>query len=172
MIHRLAGLLVVTIAALGVSTAGAESGAGPAPPAAGAAAAGLKWRLDFDGAKAQAAAEQKMVLLFFHGSDWCAPCIQMEKEVFQTPEFAAFAAKSLVLLDVDFPEDKPLTPEQRRQNVALKQRFNVGGEDWHEGFPSIAVLSPKGYTLLQEKGYFGGGPAPLIGKLRRLKPLW
>jgi thiol:disulfide interchange protein len=171
MVHRLAGLLVVAIAALGVSAAGAGSGADPAPSPASSAAGGLKWLLDFDGAKAQAAAEQKMVLLFFHGSDWCAPCIRMEKEVFETPEFAALAATSLVLLDVDFPENAPQTPEQRRHNVALKERFNVG-EEWHEGFPSIVVLSPKGYTLLQEKGYSGGGPAPLIEKLQRLKPLW
>ena len=39
-------------------------------------------RTDFEKAKAEAKANNKLVLLTFSGSDWCLPCIKMEKTGF------------------------------------------------------------------------------------------
>ena len=37
----------------------------------------LVWLTDLAKAQAQAKVEKKSVLLVFHGSDWCPPCVEM-----------------------------------------------------------------------------------------------
>lgn len=124
------------------------------------------WLTDLDAALAQAKAENKSVLMLFHGSDWCPPCIALKKQVFSTPEFAEYAARALVLVDVDFPNKKAQAEEQKQRNLALKERFNVG-KKWREGFPTVVLLNQAGETVYQEKGYRGGGPSEVLPKLQR-----
>src|ERR1700683_5275942 len=64
----------------------------------------LPWLTDLPQAQSRAKSEGKFVLLFFHGSDWCPTCTEMQHQVFDSPEFAQYARRSLVLVDVDFPE--------------------------------------------------------------------
>jgi len=125
-------------------------------------AAELEWLTDLAQAQTKANAEKKSVLLFFHGSDWCPVCREMQREVVDSTEFKAYAQQSLVLVDVDFP-DKGLQNEAlKRTNAALKARFNVG-----ENFPTLVLLNESGETVYQEAGYRGGGPAEVLPKLQR-----
>jgi len=48
-----------------------------------AATAGASWMTDIDSALAKAKKEKKNVLVEFTGSDWCPPCIMMDKKVSQ-----------------------------------------------------------------------------------------
>ena len=79
-------------------------------PAEEAAIARLDWLTDFDAARARSRAENKSLLIDFTGSDWCPPCMRLRKEVFSKPEFTDYAAKNLVLLEVDFQSAKPSRP--------------------------------------------------------------
>ena len=125
------------------------------------------WFTDLAQAQTQAKAEKKLVMLFFHGSDWCPACGEMQHQVFDSPEFIAFAQQSLVLVDVDFPESATQSAELKRANQALKAKFNVG-----DGFPCIVLLNPSGETVYQEAGYFGGGPLELLPSFtRHAKPV-
>jgi protein disulfide-isomerase len=126
----------------------------------------LTWLTDFQKAKAQAKAEGKSILLFFHGSDWCPPCAQMQRQMIDSPEFAQYARQSLILVDVDFPEKTKQSDELRRANPALKAEFNLSQEQG-EGFPTLVLLNQAGETVFQETGYSGGGPAEVLPKLRR-----
>ncbi|HEY5791901.1 MAG TPA: thioredoxin family protein, partial [Chthoniobacterales bacterium] len=74
------------------------------------------WFDNYDTALAQAKKENKPVLVDFTGSDWCPPCKMMDKEVFASTDFQTYAAKSLVLLRVDFPKLKPLSAELQKRN--------------------------------------------------------
>ena len=116
---------------------------------------GAEWLTDYGAALAQAAREDKAVLIDFTGSDWCGWCMKLKAEVFDTPEFAAFANANLVLLEVDFPRGKKLSAEQQRKNDALQQKFGV------EGFPSLFVLNSAGKPV-GKGGYVRGGPAKFI----------
>src|SRR5436189_204494 len=49
-------------------------------------------------AKDTAKAEHKLILLSFSGSDWCIPCIRMEKDVFEKEAFHQYATEHLVVL--------------------------------------------------------------------------
>ena len=124
------------------------------------------WLTDLPKAQAQAKAEGKSVLLFFHGSDWCPTCIEMQRQVFDSPEFAQYARRALVLVDVDFPEKKTQSDEVKRANLALKARFNFSDE-LGGGYPTLVLLNAAGGTLFQETGYAGGGPAEVLPKLQR-----
>ncbi len=131
-----------------------------------ASGAALTWLTSFEEARAQARAEGKSVLLFFHGSDWCPPCVQMQREVIDSPVFAGYARQALVLVDVDFPQKQTQSEALRQANLALKARFNLSAAR-DEGFPTLVLVNAAGETVFQETGYFGGGPAELVARLRR-----
>jgi protein disulfide-isomerase len=69
-------------------------------------AAELAWTTDLPKAQARAKAEKKLVMLDFTGSDWCGWCIKLNKEVFNTTDFIAYASKNIVPVEVDFPNKK------------------------------------------------------------------
>ena len=125
------------------------------------AAAELTWLTDLNQAEMQAKTEKKMVLLFFHDSGGCPPCVQMQKEVFESPAFIDFACQALVVVSVDFPETTEQIAEAKETNLALKSKFNIGS-----GLPSIVLLNGAGETVFQEMGYAGGGPAEVLANLR------
>ena len=114
------------------------------------------WGDNYQQALATAAKENKKVLLDFTGSDWCGWCIKLKKETFNQPQFKEFADKNLVLVEVDFPQGKSLSPEVKKQNDALQEQFHV------EGFPTIVLLDAQGKTLKQNSGYLPGGPKAMI----------
>jgi protein disulfide-isomerase len=126
----------------------------------------LAWGTDLPNALVRAKAEGKSVLLFFHGSDWCPPCLEMQRQVFGSPEFAQYARRALILVDVDFPQKSGQSEELKRRNLALKAKFNLSTKTG-EGFPTLVLLNDAAETLFQETGYAGGGPAEVMPKLQR-----
>jgi thioredoxin-related protein len=73
----------------------------------------------------------KPIFAFFTGSDWCGWCHKLQREVFAKPAFVEWANQHVVLLELDFPRRKQLSPELVQQNEQLQQVFKVGG------FPTI-----------------------------------
>jgi phage shock protein E len=129
----------------------------------GSHAADLTWLTDLSQAQAQAKTEKKTVMLFFHGSDWCPLCTEMERQVFDSPQFIAYAKQSLVLVSVDFPQKTNSQPVAlQKANQSLKAKFNVG-----ENFPTLVLLNDAGETVFQEASYGGGGPAEVLPQLQR-----
>lgn len=117
------------------------------------------WTDDYDAALAQAAAEQKLVLADFSGSDWCCWCQRLDKEVFGTEEFRRVATNRYVLLMVDSPGDQSLLSEKaKKQNPTLVEKFGV------RGFPSVFILDAKGEVLFRT-GYQEGGPKKYLEML-------
>ena len=124
-----------------------------------------EWQTDYDKALATAKAENKRVLLDFTGSDWCGPCIALKKKVFTQPEFADYAAKNLILVEVDYPNKKVLPDEVKQQNERLKKQYGI--ED--KGFPTIIMLGPDGKVIGEFSGYRNEGPAEFIEKIEKMK---
>lgn len=114
------------------------------------------WQTDYKAALAQAAKENKPVLLDFTGSDWCGWCIRLDKETFSQPEFQSFAKKNLVLVEVDFPNNKPQPANIKKQNEELQKQYNV------EGFPTLVLLNSQGKEIARNPGYLPGGPKAFI----------
>ncbi|OEK00893.1 hypothetical protein BFP97_04930 [Roseivirga sp. 4D4] len=108
----------------------------------------VDWTFDFEAAKASAATSKKTVLVVFSGSDWCKPCIQLHKELFESDEFKAYAKDNLVLVKADFPYRKKnrLSKEQTKHNEKLASQYNPNGE-----FPLAVFTGASGKAL----GSFG-----------------
>lgn len=108
-----------------------------------------EWSTDINLAKKQAKAEGKAIVLSFQGSDWCAPCIKLDHEIFSNPEFTAFAKDNYVMVKVDFPRKKKnrLSKEQQAKNGLLAEKYNPRGY-----FPHVVVLNANG-EVKGELGY-------------------
>lgn len=126
-------------------------------------AAGDAWLTDLDAAKTTAKKENKLVLMDFTGSDWCPPCKKLTAEVLTQQEFLAYAAKHLVLVELDFPNKKPQTAELKAANAKLKNEFAI------KGFPTLILLSSDGKELWRKVGYGSGGTKPILAELDKAR---
>lgn len=120
-----------------------------------------QWADSFADAQQTAKAEHKSVVLVFSGSDWCAPCIKLDREVWQDAGFQADAAADFVFYRADFPRKKEnkLPAELAEANGALAERYNTRG-----AFPLVVVLNPDG-EVLGQAGYEKIGPDAYLAKL-------
>ena len=119
------------------------------------------WTDDYDAALERAAAENKLVLADFSGSDWCGWCKKLDKEVFDTEQFRSLATNEYVLLMVDSPQDEGLlSAKAKKQNPKLVEKYKV------RGFPTVLVLDAKG-EVVYKGGYAKGGPKKYLKTLER-----
>ena len=110
------------------------------------------WLTDLDAAKAQGVKENKPVLVDFTGSDWCPPCKQMHKVVFESAEFTAFASK-YVLVELDYPKAKTQSAELKAKNREWQQKFGISG------FPTVLLIDAKSGDVFGKTVGFGGQSA-------------
>ncbi|WP_078063383.1 thioredoxin family protein [Bacteroides ihuae] len=103
-----------------------------------------------DEAQTLAKKDGKLILLKFSGSDWCAPCIQLQKVIIDDPAFTSFANQKLLLLLADFPRQKKnkLPKEQQEKNDQLAEKYNPEGE-----FPYMVLLDADGKVLHKWSGF-------------------
>jgi thioredoxin-related protein len=102
------------------------------------------WNTNFEDVRVKAEKENKNILLVFSGSDWCGPCIKLDKVVWQSSEFQAEANKSWVVYKADFPKKKAnqLSPELTENNNKLAEKYNKNGS-----FPLVVLLDKKGKVI-------------------------
>lgn len=88
--------------------------------------------------------ENKKILLYFSGSDWCGLCIKFKKNFIAQPDFVAFADENLLLLNADFPRKKAnqLSKEKTQENEILAEKYNPKGL-----FPYIVLLDEQGNVI-------------------------
>ncbi|MAM05171.1 MAG: hypothetical protein CMD06_04330 [Flavobacteriales bacterium] len=118
----------------------------------------LVWHTDVQKAINISEKQNKPLLFFFTGSDWCGWCIRLQKEVFFKPTFTEWANKNVVLVELDFPKRTKLDPTLQQQNRQLAQMFGV------RGYPTIWFVTPEiqegktNFNKLGKAGYMAGGP--------------
>lgn len=117
-----------------------------------------EWFTDFNEAKKAATEKNENIVLVFQGSDWCAPCIKLDKQVWSTQEFKNYAKDHYVLLKADFPKRKKnrLEKQQQEKNNALAETYNKQGL-----FPHVVVLNKQG-KILGRTGYKNVSPKEYI----------
>ena len=114
------------------------------------------WLTDYTAAKTIASQQNRYLFIAFtsmDGGEWSA---RMDKEIFQTPEFVAYAKKNLVLLKVDFPASA--TQPASSTDRMLADLYNI------RGYPTVVVINPLGQKLVDSK-YMKGGPKTFLGEL-------
>ncbi len=107
------------------------------------------WKSTFEEAINQALTENKNIVLVFSGSDWCAPCIKLDKTVWQSDEFKKESETNWVIYKADFPKKKAnqLSQKMIDSNKLLASKYNASGN-----FPLVVLLDKNG-TVLGIEGY-------------------
>jgi thioredoxin-related protein len=111
-----------------------------------------------------AKAENKNVLLYFSGSDWCAPCVKFKKFIVNTPEFQTFATENLIIYNADFPRlsKNKLAKEVEKENETLADKYNSKGI-----FPLILLLDVDGKVIKKWEEFPKETVEEFIGKLKK-----
>lgn len=81
------------------------------------------------------------ILLSFTGSDWSSHCQRLAENVYNQPEFVAFAQTEVVPVQLDYPKLTAVKPGLAGQNERMKTHFDV------VAFPTIILLAPNGDYL-------------------------
>ncbi len=93
------------------------------------------WLVSLDEAYAQSQKTGKPIMANFTGSDWCGWCKRLTASVFSKPEFKQWAAKNVILLELDYPKRFKLPTDIQQQNANMQQSFKV------TGFPTVWVFN-------------------------------
>ena len=109
------------------------------------------WETNIEKAKNIAKTTNKSILIKFTGSDWCPPCIELEKTVFATSDFTKYAEDKLVLVELDYPQRKEQPAELKKQNQMLQQKYKI------QGFPTVLITDSEGLPFAKT-GFQPGGP--------------
>ncbi len=120
---------------------------------------------NFGEAKKEAKENHKRILVVFEGSDWCAPCMKLEKEILSTTSFKNLAEKEFIIYKADFPRSKKnrQSEEIQASNKTLAEKYNTKGY-----FPYIAVLNSNA-ELIGSKGYKKTSPEEYFKELNAIK---
>ena len=114
------------------------------------------WQEDYSKVKKLAKSENKPILIFFTGSDWCGPCKMLVSDVFKTEKFKKLSEEEFILYEANFPRNKDLiSKSQKNDNSKLKETFGINT------YPTVVILDPKekelgrlkGYNLMRETSY-------------------
>ena len=107
------------------------------------------WLSSYDKALEKAKADKKLVIADFAGSDWCPPCKALWSTVLSQQEFVDAQSSRAVLVEVDFPHQKPQDADEKKRNEELAEQFKI------EGFPTVMVLDSTGKELGRVVGFDG-----------------
>lgn len=124
-------------------------------------ASAQNWKSSYEEALSISKAENKPIVLVFAGSDWCAPCIKLERSIWQSKAFVSYSSEHYVLYKADFPRKKAnqLTADVKEQNNKLAELHNPNGH-----FPLVVVLNSN-EKVLGNTGYKKGSPDEYISLL-------
>ena len=122
------------------------------------------WMADLEESKKIAIVGNKKIILVFQGSDWCAPCINLDKKIWNSEEFKEYAKNNYVMLRADFPRKKKnaLSEIQQKKNNRLAELYNKNGY-----FPFVVILDKSGKKL-GEMGYLKISPNEYINKINSI----
>ncbi|MEO0037675.1 MAG: hypothetical protein RIQ59_886 [Bacteroidota bacterium] len=124
-----------------------------------------QWKSSFEAAKQEAKEKNRRILLVFSGSDWCGPCIKLDKNVWQSADFNKYAKDNYVMYRADFPKKKAnqLSEDLRKQNLALAEKYNQNGN-----FPYVLLLDNE-EKVLGVLGYLSLDGYEYLDKIKDLE---
>ena len=123
-----------------------------------------EWADSYRTAKTLALRQNKKILIFFSGSDWCEAGRVLNRDLFRTRAFQELASGKYVLYNADFPKYTRLGQETEERNKRLAARYGI------HRFPAIVVAEPKfGSLLVKQVGITDMTPKQLLDKLSKVE---
>lgn len=96
---------------------------------------GEAWHENFSVAKKVGVAQNKPILVYFSGSDWCKSCAKLDQSTLIMPGFQKRAKESLILMNADFPNEAVQDTKTQQQNNQLREQYGVSG------FPTMVLVN-------------------------------
>jgi thiol:disulfide interchange protein len=106
----------------------------------------VKWEHDYQSALKRAKAEKKVVFMDLW-TEWCGPCLRLQKDVFPTAEAQAALAKVVPFSALVQKRDGTPVAEGTR----LSETFKL------TAFPTMVILDENGKELRRQVGLFRSG---------------
>ncbi|RDK85424.1 thioredoxin family protein [Marinirhabdus gelatinilytica] len=108
----------------------------------------LKWLTNLEKAQKIAKKKNKPILVYFTGSDWCAPCKKLKQDFFESEKFVS-QAENMVLVIIDRPRRMDIiSEEQLAYNKTVIAKYNK-----ENTFPKLVMLNAKGKKKGEISGY-------------------
>ena len=127
-----------------------------------AEAGGAGWMTSVKKAMAESKKTGKPVLADFTGSDWCPPCMAQNKEIFSNQKFLNWAKSNVVLLMLDFPRSKSISPAIKKQNAMMAKKYGL------RSYPTVILMGVDGKEIQRKGGYRRGTkPAAWIATIEK-----
>tara|TARA_R110002049_G_scaffold82223_5_gene209278 strand:+ start:578 stop:1054 length:477 start_codon:yes stop_codon:yes gene_type:complete len=105
------------------------------------------WESSYKTALKKSKKENKPVLIYFTGSDWCGPCKILDKKLFHSDKFKEIADKDLILYEADNPRNKDLVEAKRlEETFSLIRKYHV------KSYPTLVFVNHKGKMIGYKKG--------------------
>ncbi|WP_369047738.1 thioredoxin family protein [Tenacibaculum sp. UWU-22] len=99
------------------------------------AAIKINWVYSYNDALKKAKQENKPLLIYFTGSDWCGPCKSLDKNLFETEKFKDYSDKNLILYMADTPRNTDLIDKKTQKvNDKLADKFG------QSKFPTLLMV--------------------------------
>jgi thioredoxin-related protein len=109
----------------------------------------IQWLTNIGEAKKISAQTKKPILVYFSGSDWCAPCKALKSDFFGADKFQKEYSSDFVFVMIDYPRRKDiLTEAQYTYNRSIIETYNKS-----KTFPKVVMLNHKGKELGKISGY-------------------
>jgi thiol:disulfide interchange protein len=106
----------------------------------------VKWEHDYQSALKRAKAEKKVIFMDLW-TEWCGPCLHLQKNVFPTSEGQAALAKVVPFSALVQKKDGTPVAEGTR----LSETFKLNA------FPTMVILDGNGKELRRQVGAFRSG---------------
>jgi len=106
----------------------------------------VKWEHDYQSALKRAKAENKLIFMDLW-TEWCGPCLRLQKDVF--PTAAAQAALAKVVPYSALVQKRDGTPVAEGTRLADEFKLNA--------FPTMVILDANGKEVRRQVGAFRSG---------------
>ena len=115
----------------------------------------VKWEHDYSSALKRAKAEKKLIFMDLW-TEWCGPCLHLQKNVFPTAEAQAALAKYVPYSALVEKRDRTPVPE----GTKLAEQFRLNA------YPTMIILDSEGKEVRRQVGAFRSG-AEFAGWLKQ-----
>jgi thioredoxin-related protein len=108
--------------------------------------------------------QSRFRLIVFEGSDWCAHCRRLEKEILNDSLFLSqLQTHSVVIERIDFPQRKKLSDTTRLYNNTIAEKYAFDGN-----FPTI-ILSRTDSFRYRKINYSNQSIAKFLAEINAVK---